>query len=52
MPGALVSLECRLYAEYPGGDHVLFLGEVVAIHGPGAGEPLVFHRSRYVDLAR
>jgi flavin reductase len=52
VPSALASIECRLYAEYPGGDHVLFLGRVVAIHGNGNAEPpLVFHRSRYVRLA-
>ena len=28
---ALVSLECRLWAEYPGGDHVIFVGEVLRI---------------------
>ncbi|MGC6454606.1 MAG: flavin reductase family protein [Candidatus Puniceispirillaceae bacterium] len=29
---ALASMECRLWAEYPGGDHVIFVGEVVSIH--------------------
>jgi flavin reductase (DIM6/NTAB) family NADH-FMN oxidoreductase RutF len=51
VPDAAVSLECRLYAEHPAGDHVLFLGRVVAIHGGGGDEPpLIFHRSRYTGL--
>ena len=28
---AIASLECRLWAEYPGGDHVIFIGEVLNI---------------------
>ena len=28
---ALVSLECRMWAEYPGGDHVIFVGEVLRV---------------------
>ena len=33
---ALASLECRLWAEYPGGDHAIFVGEVIDIrHGQG-----------------
>lgn len=52
VPAAAASLECGLYAEYPGGDHVLFLGDVVAIHaGAGSEDPLVFHRRRYARLA-
>jgi 3-hydroxy-9,10-secoandrosta-1,3,5(10)-triene-9,17-dione monooxygenase reductase component len=48
LPSAVVSLECRLHARYPGGDHTLFLGEVVAINEPRATRAsLVFHRSAY-----
>jgi flavin reductase (DIM6/NTAB) family NADH-FMN oxidoreductase RutF len=35
--GALASIEARIIAEYPGGDHVIFLGEVVAL-GTDDGE--------------
>lgn len=31
LENALASLECRLWAEYPGGDHVIFVGEVLQI---------------------
>jgi 3-hydroxy-9,10-secoandrosta-1,3,5(10)-triene-9,17-dione monooxygenase reductase component len=47
--GALVSLECQPFATHPGGDHLLVVGRVVAIHGVGAEStaPLVFHRGDY-----
>ena len=28
---AIASFECRLWAEYPGGDHAIFVGEVIDI---------------------
>jgi hypothetical protein len=44
-----------MVAEYPGGDHVLFIGEVVGLeYGAEANEvaasPLVFYRSAYATL--
>lgn len=43
--GALAFLACRLADEYPGGDHSIFLGEVVELGAPGRNEdPLVFYR--------
>jgi flavin reductase (DIM6/NTAB) family NADH-FMN oxidoreductase RutF len=52
---ALAHLECRMVAEYPGGDHVLLIGEVVGLeYGAEANEaatsPLVFYRSAYATL--
>lgn len=32
LASAVTSLECRLWAEYPGGDHVIFIGEVMNIN--------------------
>jgi flavin reductase (DIM6/NTAB) family NADH-FMN oxidoreductase RutF len=47
--GALCALECRVHAQLPGGDHTIFLGEVVeAVLGDGA--PLVYFRSGYREL--
>jgi flavin reductase (DIM6/NTAB) family NADH-FMN oxidoreductase RutF len=45
--GALAWLECTTWAEYPAGDHTLFLGEVE--HGElGSDEPgLVYRRGTY-----
>ena len=46
--GALTAIECELEAIYPGGDHNLFLGRVVAVHmGDTRKGPLVFHEGSY-----
>lgn len=46
--GALAVIECELEAEYPGGDHDLFLGRVVKVRlGDGRKGPLVFHEGDY-----
>lgn len=45
---ALMRVECRVAASYPGGDHTLLLGEVVAIEGPDesfVSPPLLTYRS-------
>ncbi len=39
--GALAALECRPWAEYDGGDHVIFVGEVMSIQQK-TGAPLAF----------
>lgn len=46
LEGAWGKLECRTYAQHDGGDHVLFLGEIVSIELEEA-EPLVYHRRGY-----
>lgn len=45
--GCAAHLECRLVAAYPGGDHVVFIGEVerIARHGR---QPLLFGGGRYL----
>jgi flavin reductase (DIM6/NTAB) family NADH-FMN oxidoreductase RutF len=50
--GALVWLVCRKWAEYDGGDHTIFVGNVLD-HGALAAEgaaPLVHHNSTYHRL--
>ena len=42
---ALTSLECRLWAEYPGGDHAIFVGEVIDIRH-GQGSPAAYFKGR------
>ena len=42
---ALASLECRLWAEYPGGDHAIFIGEVIHIR-QGEGQPAAYFKGR------
>ena len=49
--GALAAIECELEEVYPGGDHELFLGRVVAVHmGDRRKGPLVFHEGSYPPL--
>ncbi|HZM81109.1 MAG TPA: flavin reductase family protein [Candidatus Limnocylindrales bacterium] len=51
VPSAVATFECRLHAEYPGGDHILLVGRVVAVHCEDPDRrPLLFHRSRYASL--
>ena len=48
---ALMALECRLYDHMRGGDHELFLGEVLAIHhGESDATPLVFYRGQFTRI--
>ncbi|GCE30028.1 flavin reductase [Dictyobacter alpinus] len=44
---ALTTLECRLVARYPGGDHAIFVGEVVSTAIRPQHQPLLYYRSRY-----
>ncbi len=46
--GALAAIECELEEVYPGGDHDLFMGRVVAIRmGDTRRGPLVYHEGGY-----
>lgn len=47
--GALAVLECRITERFPGGDHSIFIGDVVQtrIH---TGEPLLYYRTGYYRL--
>lgn len=47
--GALAGLECRVTEELPGGDHTIFVGEVLHAH-LSEGEPLVHYDTRYWTL--
>lgn len=49
--GALAHFECEPYANYDGGDHVIFVVRVLR-HAVRAGNPapLVFFRGRYRDI--
>ena len=51
LDGAIATFECRVAARHEGGDHVIYVGEVVGFdHHPGA-EPLAFFRGRYTGVA-
>ncbi len=44
--GSLVSLECRTTEKLPGGDHLIFIGEVEQVH-LGEGSPLLYYMGKY-----
>lgn len=48
--GTLATFECRPYAQYPGGDHTIFVAEVSQLRFRD-GEPLVFCAGGYRQLA-
>jgi flavin reductase (DIM6/NTAB) family NADH-FMN oxidoreductase RutF len=47
---ALTRLECRLVTRYPGGDHSIFIGEVISISTQPHYQPLLYFRSKYGRL--
>jgi 3-hydroxy-9,10-secoandrosta-1,3,5(10)-triene-9,17-dione monooxygenase reductase component len=40
-------LDCNLVAEHEAGDHVIFIGEVMALGFEAEFSPLMFHGGRY-----
>jgi flavin reductase (DIM6/NTAB) family NADH-FMN oxidoreductase RutF len=52
IPDALATFQCRSYARYDGGDHLILVGEVTGFSHPasGAPRPLLFFRGRYRQL--
>src|SRR5437660_187399 len=47
--GALTTLECKVREQLPGGDHSIFVGEVVDARTAG-GTPLLYFRSGYREM--
>ena len=45
-------IECALEAHYPGGDHTIFVGRVVACEVYGGREPLLFYQGKYSRMER
>ena len=43
----LGSLECIMHARHEEGDHVILIGEVVAVYGPVDSAPLTYHDRAY-----
>lgn len=50
LDGAICAIECRLHDQLPGGDHTIFVGEVVNVQTTEAA-PLIYFRSGYRALA-
>ena len=51
LEGALAYFDCRLTDRHPGGDHTIFLGEIVAAGYRTDATPLLWYGSRYHRLA-
>lgn len=47
---SLASFECRKYAEYDGGDHVILVGEVTRVRFAPQRDPLLYFRGKYRRL--
>jgi flavin reductase (DIM6/NTAB) family NADH-FMN oxidoreductase RutF len=50
-PGVLGWLDCTLNAGYDGGDHTIFVGDVIAASAVDAGEPILYHNRQWRQLA-
>jgi len=50
LDNAIAWFDCRVWANYDGGDHRIVVGEVLAL-GENEGEPLIYYRSRYARVA-
>jgi flavin reductase (DIM6/NTAB) family NADH-FMN oxidoreductase RutF len=48
--GALAAIECRVVNAYPGGDHTIFVGEVIST-SVSEGKPLAYFRGGYARLS-
>jgi flavin reductase (DIM6/NTAB) family NADH-FMN oxidoreductase RutF len=48
--GALTVFECKVWARYPGGDHLILVGEVEEMSTNPNGKPLLFHAGRYAEI--
>jgi flavin reductase (DIM6/NTAB) family NADH-FMN oxidoreductase RutF len=49
---AVGTLECARRAAYPGGDHVILVGEVLRFETVPAAEPLLFYQGSYGTFTR
>ena len=48
--GCCAWFECSNETDYPGGDHVIFVGRVVRFSQGASASPLIFHKARYRQL--
>ncbi len=50
LPGAIAHFDCTVFATHPGGDHVIFVGQVERFETVEGVRPLLFHGGRYGKL--
>jgi flavin reductase (DIM6/NTAB) family NADH-FMN oxidoreductase RutF len=46
----LAAFDCRTYAIHDGGDHLIFIGEVLRFDIKAEGDPLIYFRGSYTAL--
>ncbi|WP_119165535.1 flavin reductase family protein [Algihabitans albus] len=51
LPLALAVFDCQVRERFHGGDHLIFLGEIVDLQSREIGEPLIFLRGRFGGFA-
>ncbi len=51
LPKVLAWLDCQVSAGFDGGDHTIFLGEVVAAGVDGGVDPILYHNRHWRRLA-
>ncbi len=51
LPGSLANFECSVFATHPGGDHLIFVGQVERYQTTEGKRPLLFFGGRYGRLA-
>ncbi len=49
-PDALAKLDCRTRSTHDGGDHVIFVGEVLRMAAASHGRPLLYFRGAYSQI--
>lgn len=50
LEGSVAYADCRLVTTYEGGDHTIYIGQIVAL-GTGDATPLLYYRGAYHTLA-
>ena len=50
--GAVIQAECKLVATHVTGDHVLFIGEAVAVRHDETAVPITYHLGKYWNLGQ
>lgn len=50
--GVTAYLDCRLHASHEAGDHIIFIGEVMAMGVDQEVMPLLFHRGKYRHVSQ
>lgn len=51
LPGALATFECEYRYTHDGGDHVIFVGEVLRLQHNPTRSPLLFYQGSYAELS-